>query len=93
MAAPSQTGPGTGSAVWSSVLLTPGRKLRLFQAHDSKKQWWSLEETRFCRKCERLFIGRDIQVLEDGRGGTRFHCPTARCDGGFPDWEYPRLHL
>ena len=93
MATLSQTGSQPGSAIWSAVFLTPGRKLRLFQEHDVQKQWWSLEETRFCRKCERLFIGRDIQVFENGRGGMRFHCPTERCDGGFADWEYPRLHL
>ena len=79
--------------MWSALPLTPGRKLRLFQASDPYKQWWTLEETRFCAKCEHLFIGRDIKVLEDGQGGIHFQCPTHRCDGGFADWEYPQLHL
>jgi hypothetical protein len=73
--------------------LTAGRKLRLFQANDPFKQWWSLEELRFCAKCERLFIGRDIKVLEDENGNITFQCPTRRCLGSFADWEYPQLHL
>ena len=73
--------------------LTAGRKLRLFQASDPFKQWWSLEELRFCAKCERLFIGRDIKVLEDANGNITFHCPTQRCESSFADWEYPQLHL
>ena len=73
--------------------LTAGRKLRLFQASDPYKQWWSLEELRFCAKCEHLFIGRDIKVFEDGEGGVSFACPTLGCDGTFADWEYPQLHL
>ena len=77
----------------SALPLTPGRKLRLFQASDPYKQWWTLEETRFCAKCEHLFIGRDIKVLEDNQGGVYFQCPTPRCVGGFADWEYPQLHL
>ncbi len=77
----------------SALPLTPGRKLRLFQASDPYKQWWTLEETRFCARCEHLFIGRDIKVLEDGQGGIHFQCPTPRCEGGFADWEYPQLHL
>ena len=77
----------------SALPLTPGRKLRLFQASDPYKQWWTLEETRFCARCEHLFIGREIRVLEDGQGKVYFRCPTPRCEGGFADWEYPQLHL
>ena len=81
------------STVWSALHLTPGHKLRLIQTHDTRKQWWTLEETRFCARCERLFVGRDIKVFENGRGGFQFRCPTERCTGGFADWQYPRLFL
>ena len=77
----------------SALVLTSGRKLRLFRQSDPRKQWWSLDEMRFCARCEHLFLGRDIQVLEDDGGGIHFRCPTRRCDGGFADWEYPQLHL
>jgi hypothetical protein len=73
--------------------LTAGRKLRLFQANDPLKQWWSLEELRFCAKCECLFIGREIKVFEDADGNISFQCPTLRCPASFADWEYPQLHL
>jgi len=72
---------------------TAGRKLQLFPASDPLKQWWSLDEQRFCAKCEHLFIGREIKVLEDAEGKIRFRCPTLGCDGGWEDWQYPQLHL
>ena len=77
----------------TALLLTPGRKLRLFRDSDPYKQWWTLDEARFCARCEHLFLGRDIRVFEDERGNVRFQCPTFRCEGGFADWQYPQLHL
>lgn len=77
----------------TAMLLTDARKLRLFQISDPLKQWWSLGETRFCARCEHLFVGRDIKVFEDAEGVVHFRCPTWRCEGGFADWEYPQLHL
>ena len=72
---------------------TPGRKLQLFRESDPLKQWWSLDEMRFCAKCEHLFIGHDIRLIEDEFGEVHFHCPTIGCEGSWPDWEYPQLHL
>lgn len=77
----------------TALPLTAGRKLQLFRASDPLKDWWSLEELRFCAKCEHLFIGREIKVLEDGEGGVFFQCPTHGCESGFVDWQYPQLHL
>ena len=54
--------------VLTAMLLTAGRKLKLFQASDPYKQWWTLDEVRFCSKCERPFLGSDIKVYEDERG-------------------------
>jgi len=76
-----------------SPTLTDGRKLRLFQTHDPLKQWWTLNETRFCAKCEHLFIGREIKVFEDENFHVYFYCPTEGCDGAFEDWQYPQLHI
>jgi len=72
---------------------TDGRKLRLFRASDPFKRWWSLDEMRFCAKCEHLFIGRDIKLIEDENEVIHFQCPTYGCDGNWADWEYPELHL
>ena len=73
--------------------ITDGRKLQLFQQHDPFKQWWSLNELRYCARCEHLFIGREIKVFEDDDMVYHFRCPTRGCDAGFADWQYPELHL
>ena len=73
--------------------LTKGRKLRLFQTHDPYKQWWSLDEMRFCARCGHLFLGRDIQVHQDEEMRYYFYCPTFQCTGSWEDWQYPELHL
>ena len=70
-----------------------GMRLKLYQASDPLKQWYSLDEMRFCAKCEHVFTGRDIRMTEDDKGNIHFHCPTFQCDGQWPDWEYPELHL
>ncbi len=75
------------------LFTTLGRKLRLLQTHDPLKQWWSLDEMRFCAKCQHVFLGRDIRFMEDEFQAVHFRCPTYDCNGGFEDWEYPRLHL
>lgn len=72
---------------------TPGRKLILFQQSDPLKDWFSLGEMRWCRKCEHLFTGHDIRLSEDDLGEVHFHCPTQGCGGSWPDWQYPELHL
>lgn len=77
----------------SPMVITPGRKLALFQRSDPHKHWWSLDEARHCAKCGHLFLGRDIRVLEDKDGAPHFRCPTLNCDGTWEDWEYPELHL
>ncbi len=77
----------------SSLPQTDGRRLKLFQASDPFKQWWSLDEMRFCARCERLFLGREIRLTEDDTGNVIFHCPTPGCEGTWTDWQYPELHL
>ncbi len=75
------------------MLLTSGRKLRLFQDSDPYKQWCTLDETRFCARRKHLFLGRDVRVLEDERGKIHFRCLTFCCEGGFADWQCPQFHL
>jgi hypothetical protein len=72
---------------------TEGRKLKLFQAADPLKHWWSLGEMRFCAKCEHLFTGHDIRVTIGPDEQLEFHCPTPDCPGHWEDWQYPNLHL
>ena len=77
----------------ASLPQTPGRKLKLFQASDPLKEWWSLGETRFCSKCEHLFTGHDIRITLDADEEIHFQCPTFGCPGQWEDWQYPQLHL
>jgi len=81
------------SSALHPLFTTFGRKLKLLQAYDPFKQWWSLDEMRFCARCQHLFLGRDIKFLEDDCQVVHFRCPTFDCHGGFEDWQYPRLHL
>ena len=74
------------------LITTLGRKLKLLQRHD-RRQWWSIDEARFCTRCEHLFLGREIRFLEDDDSVVHFHCPTYECEGTLPDWDYPELHL
>ena len=73
--------------------LPDSRRLKLLQKYDPLKHWWSVTEMRFCKKCEHLFIGRDIRIFEEENQEPKFHCPTFDCEGKFEDWEYPDLHL
>ena len=77
----------------TSLPETVGRKLKLFQAADPLKHWWSLGEMRFCAKCEHLFTGHDIRITLDAEDNIHFHCPTLGCTGQWEDWQYPNLHL
>jgi hypothetical protein len=72
---------------------SPGRKLILFQESDPFKHWWSLGEMRVCTRCEHLFTGNDIKLVERTDEQIDFHCPTRECPGTWEDWEYPELHL
>jgi hypothetical protein len=80
-------------APFSPFYTTPGRRLKIVKAHDPFKQWWSLDELRFCKKCEHLFIGREIQIFVDQEENYHFHCPTRDCESSWEHWEYPELHL
>lgn len=75
------------------LIVVAGRKLALLRGGDPYKQWWSLDETRFCSRCEHLFIGRDLRLFEDEKSNVHFACPTLHCEGSFADWQYPALHL
>jgi hypothetical protein len=81
------------SGALHKLVTTYGRKLRILQERDAAKQWWTLDEMRFCRRCEHLFLGREIRFLEDDEQVVHLRCPTFGCEGGIEDWEYPELHL
>lgn len=76
-----------------SLFLTAGRRLKLLAANDHRTQWWTLDETRFCTRCETLIVGLDIRIEMDENERPIFQCPTFQCPGTLENWVYPNLHL
>jgi len=76
-----------------SLFLTAGRRLKLLAAHDTHTHWWTLDETRFCNRCEHLIVGNDIRIELDENERPTFRCPTFKCPGTLENWQYPNLHL
>ena len=68
--------------------LTLQDKLDALRKLDSAARWESLDDQRYCTRCDRVITGRQIEVA----GGTRAHgplrleCPTQDCEGTPADW-------
>ncbi len=77
----------------SGLFLTAGRRLKLLQEHDHHTQWWDLDETRVCRICGHLIIGKNILITLDEKELPHFACPSFKCSGSLDDLDYPRLNL
>ena len=73
------------------IELSEGEKLEILQRLDQFRQWYSLDEKRYCLVCGKIITGRKIQVI----GGTcetgppRIICPTERCNAMPIDWVAP----
>jgi hypothetical protein len=68
--------------------LSPEEKLDVIRRLDPGGTWESLDSWRYCGVCNKLFSGRQIEVLGDGRHAEplRLHCPTAECNSTPSDW-------
>lgn len=55
---------------------------------DSGGNWESLDSWRYCSVCNKLFSGRQIEVLGGTRplGPLRLHYPTTECSSTPADW-------
>ena len=66
-------------------------KLDVLRKLDCKAPWASLDDQRYCTRCDRVISGRQIEVA----GGTRAHgplrleCPTSACVATPDDWTTP----
>jgi hypothetical protein len=73
------------------IKLSDEEKLETLQRLDQFRQWYSLDEKRYCLVCGKIITGREIQVI----GGTpeteprRIICPTERCNSMPIDWVQP----
>jgi hypothetical protein len=55
---------------------------------DRQGGWTSLDDRRFCLRCELEFSGREIDIVGGtrGRGRLRLLCPTEGCNSTSEDW-------
>ena len=71
--------------------LTAEDKLDVLRKLDPASRWESLDDERYCTRCEHVISGRQIEVV----GGTRAHgplrlqCPTDGCAATMSDWTAP----
>ena len=63
-------------------------KLDALRALDPDGRWESLDDQRYCTRCDRVITGRQIAVAGGtrGQGPLRLECPTDGCTATPPDW-------
>jgi len=75
----------------STIEVQAEDKLRWLRRLDGDREWESLDDHRICRRCGRIFSGRQVQLVGGtrGHGPVRFVCPTPNCVSTPADWLYP----
>jgi hypothetical protein len=75
----------------SSIELCDAEKLNVLRRLDQFRQWYSLDEKRYCLVCGEIITGREIRVIESTRGDAplRVICPTEHCDAMPMEWVPP----
>ncbi len=70
--------------------LQPEDKLEALRRLDLARHWHSLDDRRFCRRCQRTITGRQIEVVVRAtpRGELGLRCSTDRCEATPVDWTY-----
>ena len=78
-------------ALVSPIKLSDEEKLETLQRLDQFRQWYSLDEKRYCLVCGKIITGRQIQVIggRRGNGPLRIICPTEHCNAIPMDWVRP----
>jgi len=85
------TGRALAMALVFPIKLSDEEKLETLQRLDQFRQWYSLNEKRYCLICSKIITGREIQVIAGtrGNGPRRIICPTERCNAMPIDWVQP----
>ena len=68
--------------------LTPEQRLDVLRKTDRLRKWSSLDDERVCVVCERIFSGRQIEIVRDQRGRYLLKCPTQSCPSYVAHWFY-----
>lgn len=63
-------------------------KLDALRKLDPDAKWESLDDRRYCTRCDHLISGRQVKVAGGTRAdrSRRLECPTADCAGTPADW-------
>jgi len=71
--------------------LSEEEKLEVLRRLDQFRQWYSLDQKRYCLVCGNLISGHQIRVAGGtrGNGPLRLSCPTERCNSIPMDWVLP----
>ena len=66
-------------------------KLEALRRLDQFRQWYSLDDKRYCLVCGKIITGREIQLAGGtrGNGSLRVSCPTDGCNAIAMDWVLP----
>jgi hypothetical protein len=72
------------------LALSSDDKLDALRHVDEFRFWHSLDDERWCKRCQETITGRQILVLERSgtRGGMRLQCPTPGCASAPSEWIY-----
>jgi hypothetical protein len=68
--------------------LKPEQRLDILRKGDGLRKWYSLDDERVCVMCERIFNGRQIEIVRDQRGRFLLKCPTPGCPSFAAHWFY-----
>ena len=63
-------------------------KLEALRKLDTSGRWRSLDDQRYCTRCDHVISGRQIEVAGGTRvrGALRLECPTESCAATRADW-------
>src|SRR3954470_248019 len=64
------------------------QRLKILRSADHERKWYSLDDQRACVMCDRLFTGRQVEIVRNQ--GERFllKCPTEGCLSRAAHWFY-----
>ena len=73
------------------VRLAVEDKLEALRKLDPNHQWDSLDDQRYCTRCDHIITGRQIEVAGGTRaqGPLRLECPTQGCPATPAQWTAP----
>ena len=79
-----------GMTTSAPLRLSVEDKLDALRSLDRQGHWESLDDQRYCTRCDRVITGRQIEVAGGtrGHGPLRLECPTDGCPATPQDWTH-----